>query len=254
MHSLTAFQRNLAIFALALGGFAIGITEFATMGLLPEMASDLLPAYHQNPQAVIAQAGVLITTYALGVVIGAPLFAILGAGRSQTTLVRWLLLLLIMGTVASATMPTFGSIAAARFAAGLPHGAYFGVVSLLAGTLMGKGRQGRGIAIVMSGLTVANVIGVPLSTVLGQSLGWRWVYALVAALFLVTLVLVVAFLPHAPPESARSARTELSALRSTPVWVMVGVSSIGFGGFFAVYSYIAEVTTREVGLPASFVP
>jgi len=251
---LSATQRNLALFALALGGFAIGITEFATMGLLPGIAQELLSGYQENPQQVIAQAGTLITVYALGVVAGAPAVAVFGARMSQTTLTYWLIVLLFVGTLASALMPTFGSVLLFRFIAGLPHGAYFGVVSLLAGRLMGPGSEGRGIALAMSGLTMANVIGVPLSTLLGQHFGWRWVYGLVALLFAVTFVFVLLFLPKYPGNPERSPLRELGALKNPRVWIMVGVSSIGFGGFFAVYSYIAEVTTRQVGFSASVVP
>lgn len=251
---LSTTRRNLALFALALGGFAIGITEFATMGLLPGMAEDLLEGYHENPQQVIAQAGILITVYALGVVAGAPAVAIFGARMSETKLTYWLIVLLFVGTLASALMPTFGSVLLFRFIAGLPHGAYFGVVSLLAGRLMGPGSEGRGIAFAMSGLTVANVVGVPLSTLLGQQFGWRWVYGLVALLFAVTLIFVMLFLPKYPGNPERSPRRELSALRNPRVWIMVGVSSVGFGGFFAIYSYIAEVTTREVGFSSAMIP
>lgn len=254
MTQLSTTQRNLALFALALGGFAIGITEFATMGLLPGMAQELLTGYQENPQQVIAQAGTLITVYALGVVAGAPAVAVFGARISETKLTYWLIVLLFVGTLASALMPTFGSVLLFRFIAGLPHGAYFGVVSLLAGRLMGPGSEGRGIALAMSGLTVANVIGVPLSTLLGQQLGWRWVYGLVALLFAVTFVFVLLFLPKYPGNPERSPLRELRAFRNPRVWIMVGVSSIGFGGFFAVYSYIAEVTTRQVGFSASVVP
>ena len=203
---------------------------------------------------MIAQAGTLITVYALGVVAGAPAVAVFGTRMSQTTLTYWLIVLLFVGTLASALMPTFGSVLLFRFIAGLPHGAYFGVVSLLAGRLMGPGSEGRGIALAMSGLTVANVIGVPLSTLLGQQFGWRWVYGLVALLFAVTFVFVLLFLPKYPGNPDRSPLRELRAFRNPRVWIMVGVSSIGFGGFFAVYSYIAEVTTRQVGFSASVVP
>ncbi|MBP6685980.1 MAG: MFS transporter [Leucobacter sp.] len=254
MPPLTTFRRNLALFALALGGFAIGTTEFATMGVLPEIAADLIPGYETDPQRVIAQAGTLITLYALGVVVGAPVFAVLGARMSQTKLALWLLVLLVAGTVGSALVPGFGAVAVFRFISGLPHGAYFGVASLLAARLMGPGNMGKGIALAMSGLTVANVIGVPLSTVLGQQFGWRWVYGLVAVLFVATLLLVALYVPRFPGSPERSPLRELAALGSARVWIMVAVLSIGFGGFFAVYSYIAEVTTREAGLGAGMVP
>ncbi|WP_336651030.1 MULTISPECIES: MFS transporter [unclassified Leucobacter] len=247
-------RRGVALFALAFGGFGIGVTEFATMGLLPDIAGELLPDFDQAPDQVIAQAGVLVTAYALGVVVGAPTFAVLAARMSQTKLAFWLLGLLVAGTVASACMPTFGSLAIFRFVAGLPHGAYFGVASLLAARIMGPGRQGRGIALALSGLTIANVIGVPLATGMGQALGWRSAYVLVAVIFATTLLLAVLALPRYPGNPSRSPLRELSALSNPRIWVMIAVGSVGFGGFFAVYSYIAEVTTRETGLPPTTVP
>ncbi|PQK91124.1 MFS transporter, partial [Pantoea ananatis] len=137
----------------------------------------------ESPDTVIARAGWLITAYALGVVVGAPTFAVLAARMSQTKLAFLLLGLFILGTIASVFMPTFGSLAIARFIAALPHGAYFGVASLLAARIMGPGMQGRGIALALSGLTVANVVGVPIATWIGQVAGWRWAYVLVAVIF-----------------------------------------------------------------------
>ncbi|WP_053353115.1 MFS transporter [Leucobacter musarum] len=254
MTQLTPARRAFALFALALGGFGIGVTEFATMGFLPEIARDLLPGFADSPTTVIAQAGWLITAYALGVVVGAPTFAVLAARMSQTKLAFLLLALFIVGTLASVFMPTFGTLALTRFIAALPHGAYFGVASLLAARIMGPGMQGRGIALALSGLTVANVIGVPLATWIGQIAGWRWAYVLVAVIFTATLLLCVAFLPRFPGNPERSPLKELSALKNFRLWIMIGVGAIGFGGFFAVYSYIAEVTTRVAGLSAGAVP
>lgn len=254
MPTLTPFRRGLALFALALGGFGIGVTEFATMGLLPDIARDLLPGFDAAPEAGIAQAGILIAAYALGVVVGAPVFAVLAARVSQTKLAFWLLALFIVGTIASAMMPTFGTLAAFRFVAALPHGAYFGVASLLAARIMGPGKQGQGIALALSGLTIANVVGVPLATWLGQFAGWRWAYVLVAVIFGITLLLGFLFLPRFPGNPERSPAKELAAFRNPRIWIMIAVGSIGFGGFFAVYSYIAEVTTREAGLNAGAVP
>ncbi|QZY52148.1 MFS transporter [Leucobacter tenebrionis] len=252
--SLSPLRRAVALFALAFGGFGIGVTEFATMGLLPDIASDLIPGFDQEPDRMIAQAGMLITAYALGVVVGAPTFAVLAARVSQTRLVFWLLGLFIVGTVASACMPSFGSLALFRFIAALPHGAYFGVASLLAARIMGPGNQGRGIALALSGLTIANVVGVPLATWMGQLFGWRAAYALVALIFATTLLLSFAALPRYPGNPERSPMRELSALRNPRIWVMIAVGSVGFGGFFAVYSYIAEVTTRETGFAPTTVP
>ncbi|WP_336659465.1 MFS transporter [Leucobacter sp. USHLN153] len=254
MTQLTPLRRGFALFALALGGFGIGVTEFATMGVLPQIAADLLPGFAESPTTVIAQAGWLITAYALGVVVGAPTFAVLAARMSQSKLTFLLLGLFILGTLASVFMPTFGSLFVARFISALPHGAYFGVASLLAARIMGPGMQGRGIALALSGLAVANVIGVPLATWIGQTAGWRWAYVLVAVIFAATLILCLVFLPRYPGNPERSPLKELSALRNPRLWLMIAVGAIGFGGFFAVYSYIAEVTTRVAGLAPSTVP
>ena len=254
MQELSPFRRNMALFALVLGGFGIGVTEFATMGVLPDIARDLLPGFESAPDQVIAHAGLLITAYALGVVVGAPLFAVWGAKMSQTKLAFWLLGLFIVGSAASAIMPGFGSLAAFRFIAALPHGAFFGVSALLAARIMGPGSQGRGVALSLMGLTVANIFGVPLATWLGQGFGWRAVYVLVAIIFGLTLVLGIAFLPRYPGNPSRSAKAELSSLLNPRIWILVAIGAIGFGGFFAVYSYIAEVTTREAGLSTAAVP
>lgn len=254
MQEFTTFRRNMALFALVLGGFGIGVTEFATMGVLPEIARDLLPGFEQAPDQVIAHAGLLITSYALGVVVGAPLFAMWGARMSQTKLAFWLVGLFILGSIASAVMPGFGSLAIFRFVAALPHGAFFGVSALLAARIMGPGSQGRGVALSLMGLTVANIFGVPLATWLGQEFGWRSVYVLVAVIFTITLVLAFAFLPRYPGNPSRSPMAELSTLLNPRIWILVAIGAIGFGGFFAVYSYIAEVTTRETGLSPSAVP
>ena len=251
---LTPARRAIALFTLALGGFGIGVTEFASMGLLPDIAREMLPGYDESPETVIARAGILITAYALGVVVGAPVFAVLAARMQQARLTYLLLGLFVLGSVASAVMPTFGSLAIFRFIAALPHGAYFGVASLIAARIMGPGKQGRGVALALSGLTIANVFGVPLATWLGQTSGWRSAYVLVALIFTLTLVLAIIFLPRYPGDRTRSPLKELSALANARVWIMVAVGAIGFGGFFAVYSYIAEVTTRETGLGEHAVP
>ena len=254
MPALSPTRRALALLALALGGFGIGCTEFVTMGLLPQIAAELVPDFAVSPQTAIAHAGVLVSTYALGVVVGAPIVAILGARLSQRTLALWLLVVFVVMTAASALMQSFELTAVARFLAGLPHGAYFGVASLLAGRIMGPGMQARGVALALSGLTIANVVGVPLFTWLGQAVGWRWAYIGVALVFAVTLALALATLPRVPGDPTRHPLAEIKALRDGRIWLMAAVGSIGFAGFFAIYSYIAEVTIREAGLPEGAVP
>jgi DHA1 family inner membrane transport protein len=255
MVDLTPMRRWCALLALALGGFAIGATEFVAMGLLPNIAQDLLPdLYHRSSAEGIGRAGWLISAYALGVVVGAPLFAVLAIRVSRTKLLLALLGIFVLGTVASALLPSFGLVLVSRFAAALPHGAYFGTASLVAARIMGPGSQGKGIAIVLSGLTISNVVGVPAITWLGQQAGWRTAYLGVAGIFVLTLVAVLLAVPRQPAEPGRSARQELRIFRLPQAWLMMGAAAIGFGGFFAVYSYIAEVVTQVAGKPLSFVP
>ena len=253
--TLSPARRWCALLSLSLGGFAIGATEFVAMGLLPDIAHDLLPDLTaRSSTAGIARAGWLISAYALGVVVGAPLFAMLAIKMSRTRLLLVLLALFVVGTVASAVLPSFGLVLLARFAAALPHGAYFGTASLVAASIMGPGSRGKGIAIVLSGLTVSNVVGVPAITWLGQQQGWRTAYVAVAVIFALTFVAVLLAVPREPANPDASARQELSIFRLPQAWLVMGAAAIGFGGFFAVYTYIAEVVTQVAHQPAGFVP
>ncbi|GAB3938447.1 MFS transporter [Micromonospora vulcania] len=241
--------------ALALGGVAVGLTEFVAMGLLPEIARGLLPEqYAVSSSDAVARAGWMITAYALGVVVGAPLIAALSARLPRKKLVLGLLVLFVVGTIASAIAPTFGLVLVARFVAALPHGAYFGAAGLLAATLMGPGNEARGFATVLSGLTAANVVGVPLITRLGQAASWRAAYLVIAGVFLLTLLAVLAVVPEVAASADGSPMAELRALRTSQVWLVAAVGAIGFAGFFAVDSYIAPVTTDVAGLSAATVP
>ena len=244
-----------ALLALSLGGFGIGSTEFVAMGLLPELARDLLPGIHAaSPDLAIARAGWLITAYALGVVVGAPVIAAFAARLPRRTLLLWLATAFTLATLASALLPTFESVMAARFVAALPHGAYFGVAALVAADLMGPGKRGQGVALVLSGLTVATVIGVPVITWVGQQHGWRPAYLLVAGIFAATVVAVRALVPWQPGDATSTIRSELSALARPQVWLALAVGAIGFGGFFAMYTYIAPMVTELNGLDAGVVP
>jgi DHA1 family inner membrane transport protein len=246
---------RLALLALALGGFAIGTTEFVAMGLLPNLASDLLPdLYSASESEATAQAGWLISAYALGVVVGAPTIAAFSARFPRKQLLLALLIAFTLGTVASALLPNFELVLLARFVAGLPHGAYFGIAALVAASLMGPGKRGQGIALVLSGLTIANVIGVPAVTFIGQIAGWRIAYLVVAALFALTWLAVWLVVPFQPGDPAATMKRELKAFSRLQVWLALGIGAIGFGGFFAVYSYVAPVVTDVAGLDASTTP
>lgn len=255
MTSLSPARTRLALLALALGGFGIGATEFVAMGLLPDIARDLSPAlYASSPEDALARTGAMISAYAAGVVVGAPTIAAFAARFPRRSLLVALAVAFTLGTVASALAPTFELVVAARFVAALPHGAYFGVAALVAAGLMGPGNRGRGVAFVLSGLTIANVVGVPLITLLGQTAGWRIAYLVVAAIFAATLVAILAFVPAQPGDPAATFRRELKVFRRVGVWFALLTGAIGFGGFFAVYSYVAPLATEVTGLPASAVP
>lgn len=253
--TLSPARTRLALLALALGGFGIGATEFAAMGLLPNIAADLLPAqFAASPAEANAQAGWLIAAYALGVVVGAPTIAAFAARVPRKLLLLCALAVFVVGTIASALLPSFGLVLVARFVAALPHGAYFGIASLVAASLMGEGKRGRGVALVLSGLTIANVIGVPFITFVGQEAGWRMAYLGVAGIFVATFVAVWLLVPMQAGDPQATMRRELGAFGRLQVWLALLIGAVGFGGFFAVYTYVAPVVTDVARLDASFVP
>lgn len=252
---MSSARTRLALLALALGGFGIGSTEFVAMGLLPNIAHDLMPAlYAASPDQANAQAGWIISAYALGVVVGAPTIAAFAARWPRKKLLLWLLVAFTLGTVASALAPTFQLVLLARFVSALPHGAYFGIASLVAARLMGPGKRGQGVAFVLSGLTIANVIGVPIITWIGQAHGWRVAYLVVAAIFALTFVAVALLVPWQAGDPKATLRNELKAFTRLQVWLALLIGAIGFGGFFAVYTYVAPMVTTITGLSASLVP
>lgn len=252
---MSSARIRLALLALAMGGFGIGSTEFVAMGLLPNLAHDLLPSLYATSTAEAnAQAGWVISAYALGVVVGAPTIAALAARLPRKKLLLWLLVAFTLGTIASAIAPTFQLVLLARFVSALPHGAYFGIASLVAASLMGPGKRGQGVAFVLSGLTIANVVGVPLITWLGQEHGWRVAYLVVAGIFALTFVAVAVLVPWQKGDPAATMRNELRAFTRLQVWLALGIGAIGFGGFFAVYTYVAPIVTEVTGLSPSMVP
>jgi DHA1 family inner membrane transport protein len=249
---LSPARVRLALLALAIGGFGIGCTEFVVLGLLPNIAHDLLPQLSTTDAN--ARAGLLASAYALGVVVGAPTIAAFAARFPRKKLLVVLAAAFTFFTILSAILPTFGLVLGARFLAGLPHGAYFGIAALVAAELMGPGKRAAGVSFVLVGLTTANVVGVPLITFLGQSTSWRVAYLAVAAVFAATLVMLTLFLPKQPGDPHATMRRELAALKRSQVWLTLALGSIGFGGFFAVYTYVAPLATDIALLPALFVP
>jgi MFS transporter, DHA1 family, inner membrane transport protein len=236
----------LAILSLAIGGFGIGTTEFAMMGLLPNVADGV--------HVSIPEAGHLISSYALGVVVGAPLLAAVAARLPRKRLVLGLMVLFTLGNLSSYFAPDYGWLLVSRFIAGLPHGAYFGVAAVIAASLVAPSKRGRAISMVMLGLSIANVVGVPLATLIGQQLGWRLMFVLVGLIGLVTLASIARFVPAQKVHADASIRTELGALRRLQVWLTLLIGIVGFGGFFAVYTYVAPTMTAVAGFPADLLP
>jgi DHA1 family inner membrane transport protein len=239
-------QLPLALLALALGGFAIGTTEFVAMGLLPEIAHGV--------DISTPTAGHVISAYALGVVVGGPVLAGLGAKLPRRRLLVGLMVAYAAGNLLSAMATSYPTLMGARFLTGLPHGAYFGVAGLVAADLAPPWMKARAVSRVLLGLSVANVLGVPLATWIGQTFGWRAAFLAASVLAALTAASVLKVVPHTPADAAATMRRELTALRRPQVLLAVAVGAIGGGGLFAIYSYISPIMTDRAGLPLGAVP
>ncbi|MFF0332486.1 MFS transporter [Streptomyces fimicarius] len=235
----------LALLALAVSAFGIGTTEFVMMGLLPNVADDLGTS--------VPTAGYLVSAYAIGVVLGAPLLAGLGSRVPRKKMLLLLMALFTVGNLASALAPDFGWLLAGRFLAGLPHGAFFGVGAVVATRLVAEGRQARAVATMFLGLTVANIVGVPAATLLGQHLGWRATFLVVAAIGLTAMAALARLVPAVPVEAHQDVRRELRALGNRQVLLGLLTAVFGFAGVFAVYSYLSAMTTKAMGFGESSV-
>ncbi len=231
---------------MALGGFAIGTSEFVIMGLLPEVANQFA--------VTVPQAGYVISAYALGVVVGAPVIAALAARWPRHLLLMALIAMFAIGNFASALAPSHGALTVIRFLAGLPHGAYFGVASLVAASLVAPHQRAQAVARMMLGLTGATLIGVPLAAWLGQALGWRAAFALVAVIAVLSCLLIWRWVPRRPGDATASPVRELGALTRPQVLLTLAVGSVGFGGVFCVFSYVSPTMTQVAGLPLAWLP
>ncbi|GAA3126522.1 MFS transporter [Streptomyces rectiviolaceus] len=235
----------LALLALAIGAFGIGTTEFVIMGLLPEVAGDF--------GVSIPTAGLLVTGYALGVVLGAPLMTVLGTRISRKRMLMLLMGLFIAGNLLSAVAPVFGVMLAGRVVASLAHGAFFGIGSVVAAELVAPEKKAGAIAMMFTGLTVANVVGVPLGTLVGQTLGWRITFAIVAGLGLIGLAGIAKLVPDLPKPEGVRLRHELAAFRNVQVLLAMAMTILGFGGVFAAVTYLAPMMTDVAGYADSSV-
>ncbi|MFG2646613.1 MFS transporter [Streptomyces sp. NPDC048436] len=236
----------LALLALAVGAFGIGTTEFVMMGLLPNVADDL--------DISIPTAGHLVSAYALGVVIGAPLLAAVTARMPRRRVLIGLMVLFVAGNALSAAAPDYHWLMAARFVSGLPHGAFFGVGAVVATGLVAPERKARSVSLMFLGLTVANIVGVPVATAMGQQLGWRATFLAVSAIGLAAIAALAFLVPadHGHGESG-GLRGEIRALGSVPVWLALGTTVAGFGALFSAYSYVTPMLTDAAGYAESSV-
>jgi len=235
----------LAILALAVSAFGIGTTEFVMMGLLPNVAGDLGTS--------VPTAGYLVSAYALGVVVGAPLLTALGSRIPRKRMLLLLMGLFTLGNLGSAVAPGYYTLLAGRFLAGLPHGAFFGVGAVVASRLVSEGRKARAVAAMFLGLTTANIVGVPAATALGQHLGWRATFLVVSVIGLLALAALALLIPQLPLDDHVGVSQELRALREPQVLLALLTAVFGFGGVFAIYSYLASMMTEVTGYADSSV-
>ncbi|MDX3355071.1 MFS transporter [Streptomyces sp. ME01-24h] len=235
----------LALLALAISAFGLGTTEFVIMGLLPDVADDL----HTS----IPAAGYLVSGYALGVVIGAPLLAAVTTRMPRKALLLSLMGLFTVGNTLSALAPGFGWLLAGRVLSGLPHGAFFGVGAVVAAGMVEPARRARAVSLMVAGLTVANIVGVPAATLLGQHLGWRVTFCAVGVIGLAAIAGIALLVPRMPLAPGGGLRRELSAFRSGQVWLALGTTIFGFAAVFAVYSYVTPLLTEVAGFSAGSV-
>ncbi|MGI3168190.1 MFS transporter [Pseudooceanicola sp. C21-150M6] len=235
----TDTSAGAVIFALAIGAFAIGTTEFASMALLPDFAAD----YGVSE----ARAADAISAYAVGVVIGAPVLAVAGARLRKRLLLILLMLAFAVFNSLSALAPNFALFTASRFLSGLPHGAYFGVAALVAASVVPRNKRATAISRVFLGLTIATTLGVPAAAVLSDMIGWRSGYIIVGVLALATAAAAYLKAPRTPADPDANPLRELGALKNRQVWLTLATGAIGFGGFFAVYTYIASTVQTTLG-------
>ncbi len=243
---LTLLELTLVILALACGGFGIGTGEFAIMGLLPDVAKSF--------SVTTPVAGYVISAYALGVVVGAPLIAIAGARASRRNLLIVLMTVFALGNLASAVAPDFWSFTTLRFLSGLPHGAYFGVSALVAASLVPPHRRARAVGHVMLGLTVATLAGTPVMALFGQYLSWRVMFFAVGGIGALTVLLIFIYLPRDRAPEGASVTKELVAFTHPQVLLTLTLAATGFGGMFSIFSYIAGTATEVAHMPVSLIP
>jgi DHA1 family arabinose polymer transporter-like MFS transporter len=241
--TLTTLVMKRSLLTLTLGGLGIGITEFVMMGLLPDIAKDL--------SITIPQAGHLISAYALGVVIGAPLLVVIAGSYPPKKILMVLMAMFTVFNALSAFAPDYNMMFAARLLAGLPHGAFFGVGSVVASRIADKGKEAQSVSLMFAGLTVANVLGVPLGTYIGHNYSWRYTFVIIVIVGVITMISIKAWMPALPATKNRNLAQELTFFKQPESWIIILMIAIGTGGLFSWYSYIAPLLTEVSGFKPS---
>lgn len=231
-----------SLVSLALGGLTLGVTEFVMMGLLPDIATDL--------KISIPVAGYLISAYALGVVIGAPLLVIVSRNYPPKKTLLALVTMMAIFNSLSIIAPNYIFLFASRFLSGLPHGAFFGVGAVVASRLADKGKEAQAISTMISGLTIANVAGVPIGTYVGHNYSWRYTFIIISCIALITFVAVYFWMPNLEARAKETIKSQLQFFKKLDAWLVIGISAIGFGGLFCWISYIAPLLTEVSGFSA----
>ncbi|PZP50422.1 MAG: MFS transporter [Pseudopedobacter saltans] len=237
---------KLSLLALAFGSFSIGMTEFTMMGILPDIAKEL--------QVEIPTAAHLIAIYALGVVVGAPILVLFTSKLPPKKILIFLMGLFVVFNGLFALMPGMNLLLMTRFMAGLPHGAFFGVGSVVATTMAPKGKEAQAIAIMFTGMTIANLGGVPLGTYIGHHFSWRYTYGIISGLGLVTMLAIILWIPKIAPVITGNMFRQLKYFTTGTAWILIAMIAIGTGGLFAWFSYIAPLMTEIAGIKESEVP
>lgn len=232
---------NKGLISLACGGLAIGMTEFTMMGILPDIAKDV--------NIDIPTASNLIGLYALGVVVGAPTLVAATSKYPAKKVLLFLMLLFFIFNAAFTFAPNQWTLFISRFISGLPHGAFFGIGSVVAAKLAKPGKEAQAISLMFTGMTIANLAGVPLGTYIGHHYDWRITYAVISFLGLVTFLTIYLWMPHFPANKNNNIKQQIGYFKRWEAWLMIGIISIGTGGLFAWISYISKLVTTVSGLP-----
>ncbi|MCU5745772.1 MFS transporter [Staphylococcus sp. SQ8-PEA] len=235
----------VAIWMLAIGAFAIGMTEFVIMGLLSNVARDF--------GVTVSDAGQLITGYALGVAIGGPILVMLTIKWNRKYLLLALMLIFIIGNVAAAFSPNYGVMLVSRIITSLAHGSFFGIGSILAASMVRPEKRASAMALMFMGLSLSNILGVPFGTLIGQNLGWQMTFIIIAIIGLIALIGIVFFVPMTREEVKSSMLNELRILKEKELWLTLGITLFGFSGVFAYFTYISTILMNISHVPEHFI-